>query len=737
MGMLCSWRPFAALLLPAVLSCAGLSSAGDLWSRGYAVIPTPQHAQLSDTEVVLDSSWTVDLAGIGERHIAGRTLLADMATMHGLQLGTTAKSGKTIRLLVKAGSANTGGAPEVDRQGYSLRIAPQGVEIAGNADAGLFYGVQTFLQLVKRDPAGRLMMPEAVIEDWPKLPLRILHWDTKHHQDRIETLKRYLDWAARFKVNMIGFELEDKFEYPSHPVIGAPGAFTTKELQEIVDYGLERYIQVVPQIQGPAHFSYVLKHPEFASLRADNSNYMICTCDPRAYDLIFSMYDDAIKATRGVDYFFVSTDEVYYAGLCSKCARPYNPSNRSLEFAEFVNKTHEFLQKRGRKMLLWAEFPLLPEHVKLLPAGVIDGESTFVQPEKEHGIFGLAYASMQGAELLFPDHFRLEAGQKGHLDTAFEEIAHGRHWQGNSVGSYGAAWDDSGLHNETFWLGWSAVARWGWNPGTPSVDQHAAEFMRLYYGERVTGMVEVYKLMQAQARAWERTWDRIPSKTILTRYGGYFGKGLSTHRTDMTLQPPLINDLPDWFPDPFWTDRYQAWIAEARSRLIENDNLIEKLQANIPRADHNQYNLVVLLALARFIGHHWRLFLALEQAESQLKLGQTAGLAENPKEAVTQLTAAYNTVDQLRQDEKQAFQELRVVFEKSRYPKGRSVSGRSFVHVFDDVKDHFADRRPDLSYMEAPEDSIGLDHWLEELGQAIRIYAESNGVPVTPELNSK
>ena len=80
---------------------------------------------------------------------------------------------------------------------------------------------------------------------------------------------------------MIGFELEDKFEYPSHPVIGAPGAFTARELQEIVDYGLERHIQVVPQIQSPAHMSYVLKHPEFAELRSDGSNYQSCMCDPR------------------------------------------------------------------------------------------------------------------------------------------------------------------------------------------------------------------------------------------------------------------------------------------------------------------------------------------------------------------------------------------------------------------------------------------------------------------------
>ncbi len=701
---------------------------------GYAVVPTPQKVRIEGGSVAIDSTWRVD-AGVLSGGIAERALTSDLQSFHGLVL-KGAPDGPAIHLRIAKGTVASGRDAEIDRQAYRLRIVADGAEVTGNDAPGLFYGVQTFLQLIKRNASGSLVMPRVSIEDWPALQLRFLHWDTKHHQDRMETLKRYLDWAARFKVNMIGFELEDKFAYPSHPAIGAPGAFTREQLQELVNYGLERYIQIVPQIQAPAHMSYVLKHPEFASLRADGSNYMICTCDPRAYDLIFSMYDDAIQATKGVDYFFVSTDEVYYAGLCDKCSRPYNPVNRSLEFVDFVQKAHEFLAKRGRKMLIWAEFPLLPEHVKLLPHDLIDGEASFNPQEAENGIRGLAYEAMQGAELLFPDNFGLEPGQRGHLELAYDDIAHGRHTLGNSIGSYGAAWDDSGLHNETFWLGWSAVARWGWHPGTPGPDQHAAEFMRFYYGPHAEGMVEIYRLMQAQARAWERTWTRIPSKTILTRYGGYFGKGLSTHRTDMTLQPPLINDLPDWFPDPFWADQYQGWIAEARTRLPENRRLIEMLQYNIGRVDRNEYNLEVFLSLARFIGHHWRLFLDFEQAENQLKAGQAAALGDNTKEALAQLAAAYRTIADLREDGRSVFADLEATWQKSRFPKGRSVEGRKFVHVFDDVKDHFADRRADLKYLMAPEDSIGLDSWLDELGRVIRTYAELNKT-AAPDLSGR
>jgi hypothetical protein len=70
------------------------------------------------------------------------------------------------------------------------------------------------------------------------------------------------------------------------------------------------------------------------------------------------------------------------------------------------------------------------------------------------------------------------------------------------------------------------------------------------------------------------------------------------------------------------------------------------------------------------------------------------------------------------------------VYEKSRYPKGQSVGGRKFVHVLDDTKDHWADRTPDLSFMIAPERSIGLEKWQKDLYQIMQAYARQHNVPI-------
>lgn len=728
-------RYLVILLLCAVSYAAG-ETATALWMRGYSVIPTPQSVRLEDGDVAVDGAWSVDAGKVGAGHIAVKTLIGDAASFQSLELKRRPASAKVIRLAVRPGTVTTNAGPEIDKQAYRLKVSDSVIEITANGDPGLLYGVATLGQLFKRNPDGRVTVPRGAIEDWPKLQLRFLHWDTKHHQDRIETLKRYLDWSARFKVNMIGFELEDKFEYPSNPVIGAPGAFTTAELQEIVNYGLERYIQVVPVIQSPAHLAYVLKYPQFADLRADGNNYSSNTCDPRSLDLIFQMYDDVIKATKGVDYLFVSTDENYYAGNDPRCARPYNEENRSLAWAEFVQKAHEHLKQKGRRMLIWAEYPLLAKDLETLPADIIDGvigEPEFAAIEKKTGMNSLAYVSIQGAEYLFPQTLDLETPggvKRGRIGDVSESIRSGKHWKANPIGVFGAAWDDSGLHSETFWLGWSVVAQYGWNPRATPLGQHVAEFMNIYYGPEATGVTELYRLMQRQARSWRNTWDEVVSRVRGPGYGNSYGKGVGTERHDLTLSAPPLPALPDLKVEPVIEGRYAKFVAEARSRMLENDQLILGLQANIGRAERNRHNLEVFAALAKFMGHHWRLLNSMESAERSLLAARKSAASENAARAVNQLVTAYNTIERVHREGELAFADLTAVFEKTRYPKGRAVNRREFVHVLDDVKDHWADRTADLGYMMAPERSIGLDKWLAKLNETITSYAKQHNVPI-------
>ncbi|MCP5112595.1 MAG: hypothetical protein GY953_17345, partial [bacterium] len=213
-------------------------------------------------------------------------------------------------------------------------------------------------------------------------------------------------------------------------------------------------------------------------------------------------------------------------------------------------------------------------------------------------------------------------------------------------------------------------------------------------------------------------------------YGNSYGKGRGVTRRDYMLVPPPMPKMPELAIQPQFAKRYAGFLAEMPERMLENEQLLMALADNLGRVDRNHYNIEVFLALARFAGHHWRLLTGLASAERSLDSAYTSAMRRQPGTAIGHLVAAYNTVNGLHKRGEEAFSDLKAVYEKSRYPKGRSVDGRQFFHQLDDTKDHWADRTPDLGFMMAPERGLGLDQWQQELSELIRTYAKEHNIPV-------
>jgi hexosaminidase len=695
---------------------------------GYSLIPAPQETVLTGHDFRVDESWRV---------ISDTGIIALESLIEGTRdIRFSGQGEREIILAVRPGVLNRDLDESLARQGYRLSISSDRVEVAGNGEPGLLYGVQSLLQLMRPAAQGGFTLPEGVITDWPDLPLRMIHWDTKHHQDRLETLKRFLDQAAYFKINAVGFEMEDKYEYPRHQVIGAPGAFTMAEMQELSGYALERYIQIIPVIQAPAHMTYVLKHPEFAHFRADGMNYQACMCDEEAIQLIFDMYQDMIDATPGMDYFHVSTDEIYYAGICDKCPEPYDDAYRSQVWVDFVNRAHDWLSSRGRKMLAWVEYPLLTEDIPDLPEGLLGQVSGSESREWVNNLNGakikqFAYSSIQGNEWLFPNYFMGSYRGKdiqGRLFDASRTVTRAMENKSDLVGSFAAAWDDAGLHNETFWLGWATVTQYSWSVGIPELEQSTADFMEAFYGPGCEGFIDDYRLLQEGARYYEDLWDRVVSVERGQGYGNSFGKGIGIDRFDPTLKLPPLPSPGDLVMTPEFNARYADKIAEAASLMAENDQLIAHLQQSLSKVSRNRYNLEVLISIAYLERYTFRTVLNLSSIEKLLVAASAASM-DSPR-AVSRMVAAHELTGEILKEEASMWAKLTRIWEKSRFEKGRSVGGKEFLHVLDDVKDHFADRRKGLDYMLAPFERMGLKEWQRQLEAIILDYAEEKDVAV-------
>jgi hypothetical protein len=710
--------------------------ANDLRARGYSLIPAPQEALLTDVDIRIDNSWGIETL-INSNSISLRRLVEGAKEFHNLAFKGTG-TGKIILELVESPIFDS-----LDRtrskEAYQIEIRQDIVKITGTTETGIFYGVQSLLQLLKPTTSGDLNLPMGVIKDWPDTELRVIHWDTKHHQDRMETLKRYLDWAAFFKVNAVAFEIEDKYEYPRNPIIGAPGAFTKNEMEELTLYALERFIQLIPVVQAPSHMAFVLKHEEFEHLKADKeSNYHICMCDEEAMELIFDMYQDMIDATPGVEYFFVSTDEVYYPGICGKCEREYNAENRSRTWVDYVNRVNKWMSDRNRKMLAWVEYPLLTEHIEQLPSGIIDAimvpnrDVEWIKSENKTGIKQLSYSSMQGAEYLFPNYFPTHYRGKdisGRLQDASTNIPKIQKKGGKPVGTFAAAWDDAGLHNETFWLGWATVTQYGWTMEKPTMDQNISDFMNVFYGYESPNLVEEYRLIQEGARFYEDLWDQVVSKERNYSYGSSKGKN-PYPRSDLTLDLPVLPFVENGAngPKPLFNSRYAEKIDAALELVKRNDRLLDLLSDDMAKVERNRYNLEVLLSIAYLERFVINMVVNIAKAEDYLV---AASKEESPQKIINSMIEAHLIVEGILMEEKKMWDGFVAVWEKSRFEKGRSVNGKDYVHIMDDVKDHFADRRKGLDYMLAPVERMNIEEWQNKLWGIIKEYAKKNSVEIS------
>ncbi len=179
---------------------------------------------------------------------------------------------------------------------------------------------------------------------------------------------------------------------------------------------------------------------------------------------------------------------------------------------------------------------------------------------------------------------------------------------------------------------------------------------------------------------------------------------------------------------PEFRGRYADKIEEAGRLIKNNDRLIAILQGTLTSVERNRYNIEVLLSLAYLERHTINTVLNLAKVEDQLLVAASARL--DFARGVSQLFEAYKMVDEMIEEEKTMWENFVAVWEKSQFPKCRSVNGKDFVHVFDDVKDHFADRRLGLEYMMAPFERMDLEGWQKQLSSIIQSYAKAKNVPI-------
>lgn len=197
----------------------------------------------------------------------------------------------------------TSNGKTIGAEGYALKITPSGVSIRASTPQGIFYGVQTLLQLLPPqiyDRAGISTMPKSwtlpsvEIVDWPRFGYRGVMLDTARHFMSIDEIKRLIDHASLLKVNIFHWHLSDdqgwRIDIPEMPELTKVGGhsevgsapdptvqwyYTQEEYKDVVAYAAERFVTIIPEIDGPGHTSAA--KAAYIGLNCDNQPVTIKT----------------------------------------------------------------------------------------------------------------------------------------------------------------------------------------------------------------------------------------------------------------------------------------------------------------------------------------------------------------------------------------------------------------------------------------------------------------------------
>jgi len=259
-----------------------------------------------------------------------------------------------------------------DGEAYSLAVGFSGVELAADTPEGLFRGVQTLRQLLPAPiekigdgvVAGPWTAPGVRIEDRPRWRWRGSMLDVARHFLPVQAVKRHIDLACRYKLNMLHLHLTDDQGWRIHvdrwprltrlggslQVGGTAGGYYTKDdYREIVSYAAERYMTVVPEIDMPGH-----THAALAS-------YTQLNCDgmPRS---LYTGTDVRISSlcigTEVTDRFV----EDVLAEVAELTPGPYlhvggdeASQTSSEDYAAFIKRVGEIVLAQGKTMVAWEE----------------------------------------------------------------------------------------------------------------------------------------------------------------------------------------------------------------------------------------------------------------------------------------------------------------------------------------------------------------------------------------------
>ncbi len=275
------------------------------------IVPQPVSMQMGKGDFILKPASVIELSATD----ADAKRVANF-----LSKKLSAATGYAVPVQSVSGPSNSSGNIRLSlfndgalgSEGYKLNVSTSLVTITANKPAGLFYGMQTLLQLLPKEIESKTAVkninwniPAITVTDYPRFSWRGLMFDVARHFFTKKDIEQYIDQMVRYKFNLLHMHLTDdegwRIEIKGLPKLTEVGAwnvkkvgyfgtfsppapdeprnfggfYTQEDIKELVQYAKERFVNILPEIDVPGHsLAAVVSYPEL-SCTSGAENYHV------------------------------------------------------------------------------------------------------------------------------------------------------------------------------------------------------------------------------------------------------------------------------------------------------------------------------------------------------------------------------------------------------------------------------------------------------------------------------
>lgn len=361
------------------------------YNQGIHIIPAPASLVQNEGSYKLNKNTGI-YASTPEAKTVAEFFAAKLNTSTGYALQASDKEvSNGISLLIDE-------SLDVNDEGYTLDVTENGVTVKAKTPQGLFYGMQSFMQLLPAEIESPKVVndiawiaPAVTIKDEPRFEYRGLMLDPCRHFIPVENLKKQIDVMALFKINRLHWHLTDDQgwrieikKYPKLTEIGSKridgegteygGFYTQDQVKEIVQYAADRFITIVPEIEMPGHeLAAIAAYPELSCQGQPITpriiwgveDIVMCAGKEEPFEFMEDVIDEVVPLFPG-EYFHVGGDECPKISwkncpLCQKRIREEGLKADAHHSAEeklqsyFIQRMEKVLAKHGKKIIGWDE----------------------------------------------------------------------------------------------------------------------------------------------------------------------------------------------------------------------------------------------------------------------------------------------------------------------------------------------------------------------------------------------